>query len=429
MIKHSLQKRLSVIYGIIIIVLVSLSAFTALSLATLSDSVQNITQRQTPTIKSINEALLAVNTASNAISFSMQKNRFKDLADIQRAEAEFNQAVIQYNIFSYALLLGSDNSDFKEVHGGILYQQWDYLGYSRSIMVPEVNEVQKSALMAANELFNDFVGKSQDAFALKKRFLRLEIDDVNNERNQVEQELIVVSQEIQDLVIQVSSQMQALAQRSERLVQEDANILQLQLAALSQSLVVLGVIALLIIITNVWFLRKSIIGPIQKLSKAVEQIIHGDLSQRVSIKSKDEIGVLAHSFNAMTSKLEKSHAELEDKVKEKTEELAEKVLEFEKMNKLMVGRELRMVELKQQIKKAQERLAKQGEPSKVEGHSSKSDQPETSSEPAATLSQQDFTSPPAENTASSEASISAQNSADASNEEQKKEAPSAEETS
>lgn len=42
---------------------------------------------------------------------------------------------------------------------------------------------------------------------------------------------------------------------------------------------------------------------------------------------------------------------LEDTVKERTEELAERVSELESMNKLMVGRELKMIELKDEIEK------------------------------------------------------------------------------
>ncbi len=40
---------------------------------------------------------------------------------------------------------------------------------------------------------------------------------------------------------------------------------------------------------------------------------------------------------------------LEDKVAERTQELAEQVAELERMNRMMVGRELKMVELKKEI--------------------------------------------------------------------------------
>jgi PAS domain S-box-containing protein len=53
------------------------------------------------------------------------------------------------------------------------------------------------------------------------------------------------------------------------------------------------------------------------------------------------------------------NAELEQRVRERTAELLEKNGELERMNRLFVGRELRMVELKEQIKQLETRL---GEP-------------------------------------------------------------------
>jgi len=67
---------------------------------------------------------------------------------------------------------------------------------------------------------------------------------------------------------------------------------------------------------------------IHVLDEGVKGVVLGDLTQRVRVKSKDEFGGLAHSFNQMARKLEKSQGELElwaetleDKVKERTQEL------------------------------------------------------------------------------------------------------------
>lgn len=77
-----------------------------------------------------------------------------------------------------------------------------------------------------------------------------------------------------------------------------------------------------------FFISKSIVKNIRLLDEGVKIVVGGDLSQRVRVKSRDELGTLASSFNQMTRRLEKSQRELElwgetleDKVKERTQEL------------------------------------------------------------------------------------------------------------
>src|SRR5665811_1772004 len=49
----------------------------------------------------------------------------------------------------------------------------------------------------------------------------------------------------------------------------------------------------------------------------------GDLTQRISIKSGDELEALADQFNDMAGRLQESYADLEQKVELRTQELSE----------------------------------------------------------------------------------------------------------
>ncbi len=53
-------------------------------------------------------------------------------------------------------------------------------------------------------------------------------------------------------------------------------------------------------------LSRRIVRPVESLTKAARQMEAGNLSERVSIKSRDEIGELANAFNAMASSLERN---------------------------------------------------------------------------------------------------------------------------
>lgn len=54
------------------------------------------------------------------------------------------------------------------------------------------------------------------------------------------------------------------------------------------------------------FLSHRILVPVRALTAAARRMEQGDLSQRVQVRSGDEIGQLAHAFNAMASSLERT---------------------------------------------------------------------------------------------------------------------------
>lgn len=141
-------------------------------------------------------------------------------------------------------------------------------------------------------------------------------------------------------------------------------------------------------------LSKRITKPIEQLTVTAQAIAGGDLAKRAEVKSKNEIGTLAESFNEMANRLSAYTTELEKEVEERTKELKEartileikvqartrelkelaegleiqvgertkelreRVDELERFHKLTVGRELKMRELKEEIEKLKEELEK-----------------------------------------------------------------------
>jgi signal transduction histidine kinase len=71
------------------------------------------------------------------------------------------------------------------------------------------------------------------------------------------------------------------------------------------------------------FLARRMVGPIQALRSGAARIGLGDLSQRISIKTGDEVEALADQFNDMAAKLQESYADLEQKVEDRTHELTQ----------------------------------------------------------------------------------------------------------
>ena len=61
-----------------------------------------------------------------------------------------------------------------------------------------------------------------------------------------------------------------------------------------------------------FLLREKIAGPISRLTNATKQITEGDFDAKAEVESGDEIGILATTFNQMTSSLKQSRQKLEN---------------------------------------------------------------------------------------------------------------------
>jgi nitrate/nitrite-specific signal transduction histidine kinase len=118
-------------------------------------------------------------------------------------------------------------------------------------------------------------------------------------------------------------------------------------------------------------------NPISKITDAAKEVAKGNLDIRIPVARRDEIGMLARVFNEMLEKIKSYYANLELEVRNKTKELADRVIEvkkvddkllisnnalatkikeLEKINTFMIDRELKMTELKkenEQLKKKQ----------------------------------------------------------------------------
>jgi len=130
-----------------------------------------------------------------------------------------------------------------------------------------------------------------------------------------------------------------------------------QASALAYALLA-GIFMLGLFIMTSRLIKNLIIGPVEQLHQGAEKIGQGELDYRLKIDSGDEIEDLAKAFNSMAERIYISHGELQEQVRVRTEELNEKLAELKVFNRTMVGRELRMVQLKKEIN---DLLEKQGE--------------------------------------------------------------------
>ncbi|GAO36930.1 chemotaxis protein CheY [Sulfuricella sp. T08] len=86
---------------------------------------------------------------------------------------------------------------------------------------------------------------------------------------------------------------------------------------------VVVVLALFAALIGALLLARRFAAPLKDLSISAQEIAAGKLDQRVSVVGRDEMGYLASSFNIMAERLQSSHAELEEKVEQRTAELTQ----------------------------------------------------------------------------------------------------------
>jgi signal transduction histidine kinase len=83
------------------------------------------------------------------------------------------------------------------------------------------------------------------------------------------------------------------------------------------------------------YVARRVVRPLHTLQHGVERIGKGDLDFRLQIATGDEIQTLADEFNHMAAALRDAYANLEDKVRERTQELVianERLKELDKLN-------------------------------------------------------------------------------------------------
>lgn len=93
------------------------------------------------------------------------------------------------------------------------------------------------------------------------------------------------------------------------------------LATLYQVLVLLALSILLALLLGGWLARRMVV-PIRQLQAGAQRLGEGDLGQRISVTSKDEIGALAERFNVMAARIQEAQETLEAKVDDRTFDLA-----------------------------------------------------------------------------------------------------------
>ena len=84
-----------------------------------------------------------------------------------------------------------------------------------------------------------------------------------------------------------------------------------------------GFLMLFFVLAGAFIFSRELTKPLHRLIGSTLKLQKGDFSERVHVRTGDEIGILAHTFNTMAGKLQELYVGLEQKVKDRTVQLTE----------------------------------------------------------------------------------------------------------
>ncbi|MBD3280833.1 hypothetical protein GF389_04910 [Candidatus Dojkabacteria bacterium] len=118
-----------------------------------------------------------------------------------------------------------------------------------------------------------------------------------------------------------------------------------------EALVLVASIMMLTVVILSYFVSRLLLN-IEKIIKNIKLFRENDTVRKNTIKTGDELEILAESFYQLSKELVKEKADIESKVEERTKQL-------QSVNEALIGREMKMIDLKQKIKRLENERQKE----------------------------------------------------------------------
>lgn len=216
--------------------------------------------------------------------------------------------------------------------------RFDYDVYAqKNTNIWKTLETKQSLLTPTQQAnFQEIARMRQVFFELPKQMFEV----VNSYRYR--QNLYLFRGEAEPLAESMLQQLDAIVKDQEATLKEELKASNQSLSNAQWQTLLGGILALGLGLGMAIALRKQIAGPIQRLTEVTGRLRDGELDAQAPVESADEVGQLATSFNRMAKQLKESFETLEDKVKERTAELASANAAIGALNEKLKAENLRM---------------------------------------------------------------------------------------
>jgi CHASE3 domain sensor protein len=158
---------------------------------------------------------------------------------------------------------------------------------------------QRDLLTPAQQELLDKIGENRDKFLAMPDDIFTILEDDKLWRK----DLALFTDEAVPVTDEMNRSLDELVQDQQRALQDDLEAGLQALQTANTLIVVTGLLALVFSLWMWYLSRQTIALPVSRLTRVAEQIRSGDLEAQARVEARDEIGILAATFNGMTSKL------------------------------------------------------------------------------------------------------------------------------
>jgi signal transduction histidine kinase/DNA-binding response OmpR family regulator len=263
-----------------------------------------------PLMECSKQAQIAVLSESSSIYQILLIKTYDEIDKIRTFEGRLRESLITFDMYIKAITFGSESEAFQSSSGGLTYGQWERKGLLGLIIVKEAPLKVKKFAEEANVHHNQYIKYAKEIIKAQKKILRLNLLEKFEDIKKIKADQIYYAEMANTYKImtyEILEQLSSAVTRHFYNVTED--ISQTQNFVFIMLITISFIIFCLCLIVGL-FISKSISNPIVKLTKVTEAIADGDLSQQIDIKSKDEIGHLASSFNKMVKEIKRNRIDL-----------------------------------------------------------------------------------------------------------------------
>ncbi|MCH7605113.1 HAMP domain-containing protein [Patescibacteria group bacterium] len=320
----SIQLKLFGLLGFFAVVLFATAAYGLYSVSLISNASESIIEREIPLTRGIEAALVAMLEGNFALEVALAVDDFSQVGEVLRHEADLNSSTLVFDAYLAAITWGSTSEAFIKSDGGLNFAEWQRLGLSESLVIPRPPSQQVQLAGITDLYFGGFQNNAVKAISSHKKFLRLASEGKEEEANQAEelsQEYAARASAFSGLTI---SKLSEITKISDDTISQSANIIRSTKEEVGRNILLIFLVGSTIsLVAGLFFVRRSIVQPLRRVTYVAERISAGDFSLRADIKSNDEIGILAAVFNQMADTLSVAPIELEAEVGRRTKQLTQ----------------------------------------------------------------------------------------------------------